>query len=614
MFDSVLIANRGEIAVRVADTCKALGLRTVALVSDPDRDSLHARSCDEAVFIGGHSPQESYLDVAKVLGAARTSGAQAVHPGYGFLAENAAFAQAVLDAGLVWIGPSPHAMRVMGDKVAARAAMIEAGVPVVPGGEEPDQVGFPLLIKAAAGGGGKGMRMVRDPRDFEAARAAAMREARSAFGDERVFLERFVERGRHVEVQVLGDSHGRVVSVFERECSVQRRHQKVLEEAPSPSVDPGLRARLCEAAVIAAQAVDYVGAGTVEFLLGEDGAFYFLEMNTRLQVEHPVTELVARLDLVEAQVEIARGGAVPPVPEAPIGHAIEVRLYAEDPAKDYLPQTGAVLDLKTPQRWDGGLRIGQVIGTDYDPMLGKLVAWGRTREEARLRLLRSLRELSVLGVVHNRYLLERVIQHPDFVQARVHTGWLEQQRFERPPVDQEMRVACLAELLSRPRPRLPAVPLGWRNSPLREAEQSVAGQTLRWSQRGDQLFIEGQPARLEGGWLDHGDRRRRVRVVPTDRGWWVRSPEGEAFLARDARFPDPDAAGDEGGLTAPMAGKVVRVEVQAGQQVEAGQVLVVLEAMKMEMPLKAPTPGVVLALRCAPGDVVEGGQVLVDLE
>jgi propionyl-CoA carboxylase alpha chain len=614
-FDSVLIANRGEIAARIAGTCRRLGLRTVAVVSDADRGSLHARVCDEAVFIGGRAPQESYLDIGKLLEAARLTGAQAVHPGYGFLAENPAFAQAVLEAGLIWIGPSPHAMEVMGDKVRARAAMIEAGVPVVPGGQEPSVVGFPLLIKAAAGGGGKGMRIVREASEFEGARAAAMREAASAFGDERVFLERFVERGKHVEVQVLGDTHGQVVHVYERECSVQRRHQKILEEAPSPSVSPQLRERLCEAAVQAARAVDYVGAGTVEFLLAEDGSFYFLEMNTRLQVEHPVTERISGLDLVAEQLRIARGGRVPEV-GPPRGHAIEVRLYAEDPEHDYLPQVGEVVDLEAPSgfRFDQGVQIGQAVGLDYDPMLAKLVAWGEDREEARRRLVRALEQLSLLGLKHNRYQLEALLREPDFIEARVHTRWLEGRAYPRPEVPQEARVACLVELLGRGAPRLPGVPLGWRNNRVREAEVAIDGQVLRWSVRGGQLFVDGQPARRRGDQLEYGARARRVRVVPVRGGWWVRWPEGEGLLSQDPRFPDPDAALEKGGLAAPMAGKVVRVEVKPGDPVEEGQVLIVLEAMKMETPLKAPAGGVVQAVRCDVGDIVEGGQVLVDVE
>ena len=615
----VLIANRGEIAVRIARTCRELGVPSVAVYSDPDRGEPHTRAADVAVAIGGTTPGESYLVPHKLLDAARRTGATHVHPGFGFLSESAEFAQAVLDAGLTWVGPSPDAIRAMGSKTQARARMEAAGVPVVPGGDDPDQVGYPLLIKASAGGGGRGMRLVRSREEYDAALESARSEAGSAFGDDTVFLERFVEEGRHIEVQILGDAHGDVIAMHERECSIQRRHQKVVEEAPSPSISKELRARLCEEGVKAARAVDYVGAGTVEFLVsGED--IYFLEMNTRLQVEHPVTEEITGMDLVAKQLDLSNGGRVGPVWSAS-GHAIEVRIYAEDPDQDYLPQSGPVLDWFVPEheciRVDAGVETGSVVGVNYDPMLAKIICHASNRAAA-IRVLRdALSRLSVLGLKTNRAQLAAILAHPDFASAAFHTNWLEQQALEVPAVD--AAVLAVAHRLATTTRRMPQVPLGWRSSRFRAQALSLDGRAVPWIDHGNHFEIDGHTVRdvvVEGprlrceidGVLTH------ARLACDGPRIWVRTADGEACLTVDERFPNPDDHVPEGALVAPMASTVLRVEVAEGDAVEAGQVLVVLEAMKMEQAVTAPAAGSVVTLSVSPGQVVQGGDVLATLE
>jgi geranyl-CoA carboxylase alpha subunit len=442
MFRRVLVANRGEIAVRVMRSLREMGIESVGVASEPDAHAPHAVAADVCRIIGPAAAGESYLAMEKVIAAARETGAEAVHPGYGFLSENARFAEAVVAAGLTWIGPSPEAMRVMGSKIGSRERMIAAGVPVVPGFQEEadddrlaaeaDRIGYPVLVKASAGGGGKGMRVVEAAAGFRSALGLARSEAEAAFGDGTVYLERYLARPRHVEVQVFGDASGRVFHLGERECSVQRRHQKILEESPSPAVDPDLRARMGEAAVAAAEAVDYVGAGTVEFLLDEDGSFYFLEMNTRLQVEHPVTELVYGVDLVRAQVLTAAGEPLPfdPAGLVPRGHAIEARLYAEDPAQGFLPQAGPVLRLRFPEvpgiRVDAALAEGNPVDVHYDPLLAKIIAFGGDRAEANARLHRALADTVVLGVTTNLDFLADVVALPAWAEGRLHTGFLDE--------------------------------------------------------------------------------------------------------------------------------------------------------------------------------------------
>jgi acetyl/propionyl-CoA carboxylase alpha subunit len=532
----LLVANRGEIALRVFRTCRELGIATVAVAAPDDRAALHARSADETVEI------RSYLFSEEHIRAARAAGADAVHPGYGFLAESGDFAEAVGAAGLTWVGPPPEALRAGGDKLAAKRIAVDAGVPVVPTGE-PGELGYPLLVKAAAGGGGRGMRVVRGPGELEEALDSAAREARAAFGDGTVFCERYVERPRHVEIQLLADGHGDVVALGERDCSVQRRHQKVLDESPSPVLDPELRAAMADAAVRFARAIGYESAGTAEFMLdGRD--FWFLELNGRIQVEHPVTELVTGVDLVAEQLRVAAGEPLAVRDTSPRGHAVEVRLYAEDP-RTFLPQAGRVerLRLPTDVRVDAGVAEGDEVGTSYDPMIAKLIAHGPTRDEAFARLADALAETDVGGVVTNLPFLRWLVAHPVVRAGEATTAFLT----EHPP-------------LSEPPLRLPEP--AWR-----------------------------------GGW------RLNLPAAPP-----LAAPDV------DAAAHDHPAGGGESRVTAPMPGTVVRVDVAAGDRVEARRPLLVLEAMKMETPLTAPFDATVTAVHVEQGDRVAGGALLVELE
>jgi acetyl/propionyl-CoA carboxylase alpha subunit len=635
----VLVANRGEIARRVFATCRRLGLSTAAVFSEPDADAGFVREADVAVALGGATPAESYLRAGAVLAAARAAGADAIHPGYGFLAENAAFARQVLDAGLTWIGPSPEAIAAMGSKTEARERMQRAGVPVLPGSTDlgrTEDVGFPLLVKASAGGGGKGMRVVERPEDLEAAVAAARREAAGAFGDDTVFLERFAPRARHVEIQIVGDLHGRVVAFHERDCSVQRRHQKVIEEAPSPAVDDDLRARMSAAAVAAGEAIGYAGAGTVEFLLTADGReFFFLEVNTRLQVEHPVTELVTGVDLVELQLRVAAGEPVPGAP--PIdGHAIEARLYAEDPANGFLPVTGTLERFRIGGegvRVDTGVEDGSVVSPYYDPMLAKVVAHGRTRAEAARRLADALARAHLHGMTTNRDFLVRVLRHEEFLDGRADTGFLDRHdpaALARPLLDPDgVRLAAAAAALAgqataRASARaLRTLPSGWRNNPSQLQRATFTGGIevgYRFDRRGRlaRLEVDGEPLpdpRLHACTpdavdLETGGVRRRYAVAPSA----VNTADGQADLRELPRFADPASGAAAGSLASPMPGAVVRVLVEAGAAVEARQPLLVLEAMKMEHEIVAPVAGTVTELRVEQGAQVETGAVLVVIE
>ena len=643
-FDTLLIANRGEIAVRIARTARQMGLRTVAVHSTADARAPHVAACDVAVELGPPPAAESYLAIDRVLDAARRTGAGAIHPGYGFLAENAAFAQACADAGIVFVGPPPPAIASMGDKAAAKRLMREAGVPVVPGYDDAEQdderlvaeaerIGFPLMVKAAAGGGGKGMRLVTDPATLPAALAAARREALGAFGSDVLLLERAVLRPRHVEVQVLADAHGHVVHLGERDCSVQRRHQKVLEESPSPAVDDELRARMGAAGVAAAQAVDYVGAGTVEFLLDPDGAFFFLEMNTRLQVEHPVTELVTGLDLVAWQLRVARGEPLAFAQEDVQlrGHAIEARLYAEDPANEYLPATGTMLRFETPTgdgvRVDAGIASGSEITPYYDPMVAKVIGAGADREEARRRLVRTLEETTVLGTVTNRAMLIATLREPAFAAGEATTALLDETELAVPEPTSADVAAVAAWLYDARRTRAAAVApglAGWSSTGALESRLrlSVGG--------GDaQVVVVRETA---GGAVEVrvGDATHAVVLAGeqpvvdgVDRPLRCVEPSPGRVLAAFAEFdlevvdlgvvPPGDAlAGGEGVIVAPMHGKVIAVHAEAGATVTAGQRLVVLEAMKMEHELVADVDGV-LEQVAAPGSQVAAAQVVAQI-
>ncbi len=646
MISTLLIANRGEIACRVMRTAKALGITTVAVHSAIDRDARHVREADIAVDLGGAKPAESYLLIDKLIAAAKATGAQAIHPGYGFLSENAGFARAIENAGLLFLGPPASAIDAMGSKSAAKALMEDAGVPLVPGyhGAAQDletfrvasaRIGYPVLLKAAAGGGGKGMKVVEHEAELEHALASAQREAQSSFGDSRMLVEKYVLKPRHVEIQVFADQHGNCLYLNERDCSIQCRHQKVVEEAPAPGLSQELRKAMGEAAVKAAQAIGYVGAGTVEFLLDERGDFFFMEMNTRLQVEHPVTEAITGLDLVAWQIRVARGEPLPLTQaEVPLlGHAIEVRLYAEDTEQDFLPASGTLALYRESaagpgRRVDSGVAQGDRVSPFYDPMLGKLIAWGENREEARMRLLAMLGETAVGGVKTNLAFLRRVLAHPAFAAAELDTGFIPRyQEHLLPPASalpaEFWQLAAQAFALSEPARQREddphsswAVSSGWRAGLPSETDLhlSCAGEqhVVRLRSTGNDRAIQLRGERLL---VEHNGTRSQhlaIRQGPTLYLEW----QGEL---RAVQYFDPIAEVEashhhHGGLTAPMNGSIVRVLVEAGQQVEAGVALVVLEAMKMEHSIRAPQAGIVKALYCGEGEMVGEGTVLVELE
>ncbi len=644
MIEKVLIANRGEIAIRVMRTCRAMGIATVAVYSDADADAPFVTIADEAVRIGPPPARESYLVISHILDAARITGAHAVHPGYGFLAENAAFSEAVADAGLVFIGPPAEVIKKLGSKQGAKRIARQAGVPVVPGYDGDDQstarliteakqIGWPLLVKASAGGGGKGMRVVRAESELAEAIERARGEAASAFGDDTLLLERYVDRPRHIEIQILGDTHGKVVHLGERECSVQRRHQKIIEEAPSPAIGDAQRAEMGRAAVELGRAVGYVGAGTVEFIADQTGAFYFLEVNTRLQVEHPVTEAVTGLDLVREQLRIARGEHLEYDGAPARGWAVEVRLCAEDPEKDYLPTTGTLLAVDVPDtvRADLGVVAGSEIGIHYDSMLGKIIAHAPTRHEAAQILRRALDETWVPGLVTNREHLAKILAHPAFLEGALDTHFLDRHAGElaaRAPGLDRIRVAVVGAVLAgiaQRRVEAPLAPVGWRNVPhadqqltfaLGEIEVQVGYRPL--GEGGIELSLGGKSTKVsrfgrEGDrvwFVEHGNHRRSVRVATAGARSWVLSEGLLLQLVEQPRFPDHAAAKAAGGLVAPMPGRVVKVLVTIGEEVAAGSALIVLEAMKMEHTVRASEAGTVQTLSVAVGDQVESDQLL----
>jgi propionyl-CoA carboxylase alpha chain len=638
----LLVANRGEIARRVFATCRALGVETVAVHSDADADAPFVAEADLAVRLPGNTPAETYLRIDLVLDAARRAGADAVHPGYGFLAENAEFAAAVTDAELTWVGPPAKAIAAMGDKMAAKALLADAGVPMLPTWTDADQVtDFPVLVKAAAGGGGRGMRVVRDAAGLAEAVAGARREAAAAFGDGTVFIERYVERGRHVEVQIFGDTHGTVVALGVRDCSIQRRHQKIVEEAPGV-LPPQVRERLHAAAVAAGRAVDYVGAGTVEFLLAPDGEVHFLEMNTRLQVEHPVTEAVTGLDLVRLQLLVAEGEPLPitATPSAD-GHAIEVRLCAEDPAQGFRPATGTLHRFAIPGvagefaptkglRLDSGVRDGSTVTVHYDSMLAKLVAWAPTRAEAARALAGALARAELHGVATNRDLLVRVLRSREFGAAEADTGFLERHEEVFAPLlpPERLPLAALAVALAgaagrrASAPVLAGLPSGWRNVPAfpQVSRFTGPGGEIEVRYRLDRTgalaecsvsqgvaLVEAAPDRVV---LDVDGVRWAFGVHRVGPEVFVDGPEGAASLTELPRFPLPTAEPAAGSLLAPLPGAVTRVHVEVGQRVAAGDLLLTLEAMKLEHPVLAPTDGVVAELPVPAGGQVDTGAVL----
>ena len=665
MFTKILIANRGEIACRVAATAKRLGIQTVAVYADADAEAMHVKACDEAVHIGGSAPAQSYLQWQRILDAARATGAQAVHPGYGFLSENDAFATACAEAGLVFIGPKPASIRAMGLKAESKRLMANAGVPLVPGyhgenqdsaflQEQADVIGYPVLIKASAGGGGKGMRVVSQAGDFAAALSSCQREAINSFANDAVLIEKYVQRPRHIEIQIFGDNHGNCVSLFERDCSVQRRHQKVLEEAPAPGMTAAMRLAMGEAAVAAAKAVQYVGAGTVEFIVeqADDGAmsFYFMEMNTRLQVEHPVTEAVTGLDLVAWQLRVAAGEPLPKSQDQLQlnGHAIEARICAENPNQDFLPATGPLWHFSGPEashfcftaggvRLDTGVTQGDVVSPFYDSMLAKLIVWGADRDEALAKLDKALSEMQVVGVANNVAFLRDVVQSASFSQGDLDTDLITRERdnlFKTQTLSEDLAVAGVISMVLR---------------------QEVDAMGSNPWQAVDGWQVVGAPPRpfqLQGAWGDEVraldvvlySTPQRVRIADTDHafewrahprgvsvclnGVWtdlsvvasagqyhVFSRAGHAVLQRvDPLAGSAQAADALGGLNTPMPGKLIRMDVAVGDTVAKGQVLAVMEAMKMEHSIASPRDGVVSEVFYAVGDQVAEGQALLTLQ
>jgi len=658
---TLLIANRGEIACRVIRTCRRLGIRTVAVYSDADARAQHVRLADTAVHIGGSRPAESYLRIDAIIAAAKASGANAVHPGYGFLSENADFAEACEQAGIVFVGPSAASMRKMGSKAGAKLLMQSHGVPVVPGytGEdqdpallqtEADRIGYPLMIKAAHGGGGKGMRIVRASSEFAASLESCQREARNAFGRDRVLLERYVAKPRHIEFQVFADSHGRTMHLNERECSAQRRYQKVLEESPSPFLTEELRIQMGEAAVQAAQAIDYCNAGTVEFIVGEAGDFYFMEINTRLQVEHPVTEMVLGLDLVEWQIRVAQGEALPldPLDLRPHGHAIELRLYAEDPEQGFLPGSGKIERLRLPEpttrtRIDGGVIEGDTVSIFYDPMITKLIVHGDDRADALKRMREALADCDVVGPKSNIEFLEQLVRHPSVVRGDIDTGYLDRH---------------LEEFLPAPGDALPALARWAVAAALLLEQESIERNTAadphspwgesdawRLGHQGKRVIaLERREQRIEIGAHGHAGHYRldaegqsvqvrfarmanpmltlevdgvshRLRCHRSGADWLV-FVDGRRYRVHDVppyAFTGTSSAGN-GRLLAPMPGRIIAVRAEAGVVVTEGQELIVMEAMKMEITLRAARAGTLAQMRASVGEFVEADTLLAMIE
>jgi acetyl/propionyl-CoA carboxylase alpha subunit len=647
MIQRLLVANRGEIARRIFRTCHRLGIETVAVFSDVDRSEPHALEADQSLHLPGVTAAETYLNTTEIVRLASESGAEAVHPGYGFLSENAPFAEAVLESSLIWVGPTPDSMRRMGSKIEAKALMAAADVPILDGVDlsdlsedtiraRADEIGYPLLVKASAGGGGKGMRVVDSPTDLMAAVEGASREAVGAFGDGTLFLEKYLTSPRHIEVQILGDTHGEVISLFERECSIQRRHQKIIEESPATAIDMATRKLLSQAAMAAGKAVDYVSAGTVEFVY-QDNRFYFLEMNTRLQVEHPVTEMITGLDLVEIQLDIANGRPIPEAARnaASTGHAVEARLYAEDPGNDFLPVTGTVERFQfNPHpglRIDSGVEDGSAISVHYDPMMAKVVAHGKNREEATRLLSEALRSAHIHAPTTNRDLLVRILDDPEYLTGNIDTHFLERRdlaELSRPLATEadEMsaaRACALSDqLVARQSARVAAtLPSGWRNqkslpqsraysSPHAKHQVSyrLEGTAAIFDDKDQMRIVTLEPHRVV---LELNDNLSEFEISRYGDLRFVDTPEWSVKLVAIPRFPTARQVESNGSLRSPMPGKVVRIEVSNGDSVEEGEALVVLEAMKMEHTIRAPYRGTIEAVRFSDGDQVEADAVLV---
>ncbi|MGD0847981.1 acetyl/propionyl/methylcrotonyl-CoA carboxylase subunit alpha [Bradyrhizobium sp.] len=659
-FRTLLIANRGEIACRVIRTAKAMGLRTVAVYSDADRDAMHVAMADEAVLLGPARARDSYLNIARVIEAARQSGAQAVHPGYGFLSENTEFAQACLDAGLVFVGPTAEMMTAMGSKSGSKALMEKAGVPLVPGyhGEAQDEttlanaadkIGFPVLVKASAGGGGRGMRAVNSAGDLAAAIVSAKREAKAAFGDDRMLIEKFVQNPRHIEVQIIGDSHGNLLSLFERECTLQRRHQKVIEEAPSPTLNATQREVVCAAARKAAGAVNYVGAGTIEFVSdGKD--VFFIEMNTRLQVEHPVTELITGIDLVEWQLRVAFGEKLPLTQDQITlnGHAIEARVYAENPHKNFMPSVGRIRTWHTPEpssglRIDAGYREGDAVSPHYDAMLAKVIAWAPTREAAIERLNRGLEETDVRGVVTNIPFLSALVTHPDVRANAIDTGFIERElKTLAPPSppsgDLELCAAVAGILIEEAKVTKTEASSPWRTAgwmPVGRRQRRFVFRHGQGAEHGaeqeaclhygngpatisidEREFVFTSAPTLDGGFdLTLDGMKSHIVAVIEGHELYLRTRNGRF----DLHWVDPFGGDDEeqvgeDKIVAPLPGTVVALLAEIGAKLEKGAPILTLEVMKMEQTLRAPFAGVLKVIKCKVGDIVQEGVELAEIE
>lgn len=656
MFKKILIANRGEIACRVAATARRMGIQSVAVYSEADAHARHVAFCDEAIAIGAAAASDSYLNIDRVIAAARQSGAEAVHPGYGFLSENEAFAAACEKAGLIFIGPPASAIRAMGSKSAAKSLMEKAQVPLVPGyhgdNQDPvflqaqaDQIGYPVLLKATAGGGGKGMRVVTRSEDFADALSSCQREAKNSFGDERVLVEKYLTRPRHIEIQIFADTQGNCVSLFERDCSVQRRHQKVLEEAPAPGMSEARRQAMSAAAIAAAKAVAYVGAGTVEFIANQDGSFYFMEMNTRLQVEHPVTEMITGADLVEWQLRVAAGERLPQLQHelTIMGHAIEARIYAENPEKGFLPSTGRLDYLHMPQavqfahgalRIDAGVTQGDVISPFYDPMIAKLIVHGKDRAEALARMAQALAAFQVVGPATNVAFLGRLMSSEPFTAADLDTGLIERHHDRLFPEPQTLPLAVLAlaaASLVRSATSVTGEPwaqlTGWRMNGTYQRSLALASeagaQPIQLSYRPDALWLEAGDARVPLKDISVSQAAVQVRMDGLQlQGHVVRQQDifhvfhaGHHWqiLWRDPIAHAGEGEADEGRLTAPMPGKIIALLVSAGERVARGAPLLIMEAMKMEHTINAPSDGTVSELLYAVGDQVDEGAQLLSL-
>ncbi len=619
MVTRVLIANRGEIASRIIRTCRRLGIGTVAVFSDADSHAPYVRQADTASPLAGNAPGDTYLRGDLLIAAAIARGCDAIHPGYGFLSESAAFAQSVIDAGLTWIGPPPASIAAMGSKIEAKRLMRASGIPVLPDNtvDSLAEIGVPALVKASAGGGGRGMRIVRDLAALDEAVASGQREAAAAFGDGTVFVERFVEGGRHIEIQVFADMHGNTVSLFERDCSVQRRHQKIIEESPSPAVDEALRTAMSAAAVAAARAVGYVGAGTVEFLVDSDGTFSFLEMNTRLQVEHPVTEMITGLDLIELQLIVASGG---PLPEAAIhptinGHAIEVRLCAEDPDNGYLPSSGTFRRIEFADidgvRIDSGVASGSVVSPFYDSMIAKVIAHAPTRAGAINKLQRALGQAHLIGPITNRSQLLGLLPLLADRWREIDTGWLDRNPPAGPKIEPAFAAAAALAWARAQRRTLAHVPAGWRNNPSQSQHVRVGSHDVHYTydRAGaiDEASVDG--VAIVAGWLP------ALNFIETEiDGDVVFVSRGQYRFVVPPRYAPPDDAGRAGSTVAPMPGSILRIIVSVGDAVVAGQALLAMEAMKMEHQVVSPSAGTVVEVFVTAGQQVDSGQPLVMIE